>query len=218
MAKAKEKKSPDIIFSFMQEVLLKERYPKSVYKFCKKYQIEEAYFYKKYPSLERVKQAIWLAFYENTHSLLEQNPDFVNASRKDRLLMFYFTFFEVLLLNRSYVLFSLGQAQKGMAKWSSLKLLRTSTLAFAAELIEEGNEEKQLKIAQNPVRLFSQAAWAQLLFLMKFWMEDQSDDFEKTDALIEKSVQVAFEVFDNTRLEKIIDLGKFLWKETLGEV
>ena len=34
--------------------------------------------------------------------------------------------------------------------------------------------------------------------------------FEKTDALIEKSVTVAFEVFDNTRLDTILDLGKFL--------
>ena len=53
--------------------------------------------------------------------------------------------------------------------------------------------------------------------LMKFWISDTSKGFEKTDALIEKSVNVVFEVFDNTRLDTILDLGKFLWKEATGK-
>ena len=52
---------------------------------------------------------------------------------------------------------------------------------------------------------------------MKFWLSDTSKGFEKTDAFIEKSVNVVFEVFDNTRLDTILDLGKFLWKEATGK-
>jgi hypothetical protein len=44
-------------------------------------------------------------------------------------------------------------------------------------------------------------------------MEDKSPGFEKTDMAIEKSVQTVFELFDNTPLDRIIDFGKFLWKE-----
>ena len=55
------------------------------------------------------------------------------------------------------------------------------------------------------------------MLLMKFWLSDTSKGFEKTDALIEKSVNVVFEVFDNTRLDTILDLGKFLWKEATGK-
>ena len=60
--------------------------------------------------------------------------------------------------------------------------------------------------------VFSEATWVQLLFLMKFWKEDNSPGFEKTDMAIEKSVNTVFDVFDNTPLESIIDLGKFLWQ------
>ena len=60
--------------------------------------------------------------------------------------------------------------------------------------------------------VFSEATWVQLLFLMKFWKEDTSPGFEKTDMAIEKSVNTVFDVFDNTPLESIIDLGKFLWQ------
>ena len=41
--------------------------------------------------------------------------------------------------------------------------------------------------------------------------------FEKTDAAIEKSITVAFDVFDNTQLEALVDLGKFLWKEKISK-
>jgi hypothetical protein len=53
----------------------------------------------------------------------------------------------------------------------------------------------------------------QLGFLIKFWIEDSSADFEKTDQAIEKSVQTAFDVFDNTPLSALVDFAKFLWKE-----
>ena len=32
---------------------------------------------------------------------------------------------------------------------------------------------------------------------------------------IEKSVNTIFDVFDNTPLEKVVDLGKFLYKEQM---
>jgi hypothetical protein len=73
--------------------------------------------------------------------------------------------------------------------------------------------QKQSRFTKHPEALFSEGAWVQLLFLLKFWMEDKSPGFEKTDMAIEKSVQTVFELFDNTPLDSIIDFGKFLWKE-----
>ena len=48
---------------------------------------------------------------------------------------------------------------------------------------------------------------------MKFWINDRSAAFEKTDAAIEKSVQTVFALFDNGALDKLIDFEKFLWEE-----
>ena len=95
---------------------------------------------------------------------------------------------------------------------SDLKILRANFKAFATELIEEGNIEKPSYL-QHPPKIFSEAAWVQLCFLLKFWVEDTSESFEKTDQAIEKSVQTAFDVFENTPLSTLIDFGKFLWKE-----
>lgn len=216
MAVKKEKKSPDILALYMEHALEHEHFPNSVYKFCKVNKIEESVFYQHYASLDTVKHSVWAAFFDNVHALLEKNESFSSLSRKDRLLSFYYTFFEVLLLNRSYVLMALNQGDQPMKNLGQLKDLRKSVKRFAEELIEEGNEDKS-RFTTNPVELFSEATWAQLLLLMKFWLSDTSKRFEKTDALIEKSVNVVFEVFDNTRLDTILDLGKFLWKEATGK-
>jgi len=216
MAKKNQESTPDILNAYMEHALEHESFPKSVYKFCKINAIEEAVFYASYSSLDAVKHDVWQAFFHNTHQLLSKNKAYESLTRKDRLLTFYYTFFEVLLLNRSYVLMALNEHDSAFKNMGQLKLLRNSVKTFAEELIEEGNEEKG-RFSQNPIALFSEATWGQLLFLLKFWMNDTSKGFDKTDALIEKSVTVVFEVFDNTRIDSLLDLGKFLWKESTAK-
>ena len=209
----KEKKVKlSIISSFMNYTLDNDHYPKSVYKFCQVSEIEEKSFYKFFGSLDGVKATIWETFYDNAMSLLEKDENFENAKPKEKLLSFYYTFFEVMLLNRSYILFALPGGEKIMNKMGQLSSLRKKFKGFTSELIEDGNVDKPSYL-QHPPKIFSEAAWIQLGFLIKFWIEDTSADFEKTDQAIEKSVQTAFDVFDNTPLSALLDFGKFLWKE-----
>lgn len=186
--------------------------PKSVYAFCKAASIEELEFYAHYGSLDAIAIDLWAAFYTNAMDVLGKDKNFKKGTPKDKLLAFYFTFFEVLLLNRSYVLFALQEEKNTMTKMTALKELRRHFKGFASELIEEGNDYRS-KWAQRPVQAFAEGAWVQLLFLMKFWINDRSAAFEKTDAAIEKSVQTVFALFDNGALDKLIDFGKFLWSE-----
>jgi len=53
----------------------------------------------------------------------------------------------------------------------------------------------------------------EILFTMKFWLDDTSEAFEKTDIFIEKSLNTGFELIDTKSLHNIIDLAKFLYKE-----
>jgi len=62
----------------------------------------------------------------------------------------------------------------------------------------------------------TEAYWGQLLFLMKFWKNDTSVAFEKTDVLIEKMVVTSFQIQDIKPLESIFDLGKFIYKEVVN--
>ena len=132
------------------------------------------------------------------------------------MLTYFYTCFELLTLNRSYVLFALGDNKQFLDKISELREMRSGVKAFASELVEEANADKTLKISKQSPRVFSEGAWVQFLFLLKFWMDDSSAGFEKTDLAIEKSVTTIFDVFDNTPLDNLIDFGKFLYKESFA--
>ena len=199
--------------AYSTQVLEHEKEPKSVYLFCKKNKIEETDFYNSFASLEDIKESIFSKFFDNAYTLIIKEKGFDAQVPKEKLLSFYFTFFEVLQLNRSYVLFILSNSGEKMQKLSSLRRLRNSFKQFASGLIEQGNTSKQSILTKHPELIFSEGAWLQLLFLLKFWMEDSSPSFEKTDIAIEKSVQTVFELFDNTPLDSVIDFGKFLWNE-----
>ena len=52
-----------------------------------------------------------------------------------------------------------------------------------------------------------------MLLTIKFWLEDSSESFEKTDIFIEKSINTSFELIENKFLKNVFDLGKFVYKE-----
>ena len=148
-------------------------------------------------------------------NLAQKSEGYEVLSAKDKMLTFFYTFFEILTANRSYVLFIIQEHRDMLKNLSQLKGLRSHVKKFASQLIEESNNEKQLNILKHPVKIFSEGAWLQTLLLLKFWKEDTSPSFEKTDVMIEKSVRAIFDVFETTPLESVLDLGKFLWKEKM---
>ena len=217
-AKANTTKVTDekIIGLYMEYVLENETHPKSVYKFCKEHKVKEEDFYQFFGSFESLQKKIWGKFHEKTIALLHSNDAYENFSNKDKMLTYFYTCFELLTLNRSYVLFALGDNKQFLDKISELREMRSGVKAFASELVEEANADKTLKISKQSPRVFSEGAWVQFLFLLKFWMDDSSAGFEKTDLAIEKSVTTIFDVFDNTPLDNLIDFGKFLYKESFA--
>jgi hypothetical protein len=51
-----------------------------------------------------------------------------------------------------------------------------------------------------------------MAFLLIFWKDDTSAGFEKTDAAIEKSVNLAFDLIGKGAVDSIFDFAKFLYQ------
>lgn len=208
--------SEKIIAAYMDHVLTYEKKPLTVYGFCKANDFDEQSFYSFFGNLEAVEKGIWEAFYTQTIQLLEKGQDFSASTSREKMLGFFFSFFELLTLNRSYVLYALRRDKNMLHNLMALKGLRKHFKSFTTDLIELDNSSAQSKLTQFQPAIFSEAAWVQLLFTLKFWMEDGSPSFEKTDVLIEKSINTVFDVFNSTPLEQVFDLGKFLYKERMA--
>lgn len=213
---SKELQPEEIITAFMQDTLEKSAYPVSEYLFCKTHGFDEAKFYSHFGNLNQVSEAVWLGFFKNTIDLLHKNTAYTKFETKEKLLTFYFTFFEVLNLNRSYALFALQKcngSQNPIEKLKDLKPLRAAFKAYCYDLQQDADTKNTL--VKKPVRLLTEGAWIQLFCILQFWVKDSSPGFEKTDMVIEKSVQTIFDIIDHTPLESAIDFGKFIWKEIL---
>jgi hypothetical protein len=201
-----------IIARYMEDVLTGDGRP-NVYGFCKKNGFEETDFYTFFASLEDVREKIWVKFFENAIRLMQNEAGFGEYSSRNKLLAFHFTFFEILSLNRSYVLFTLEENREGLKNLRQLRQLRRRFLDFATELVPHDERAAKMKIDRVTKPVLSEGAWVQLLFILKFWLNDHSKGFEKTDILIEKSVNTALALIDTKPLENLFDLGKFLFNE-----
>ncbi|WP_298951927.1 TetR family transcriptional regulator C-terminal domain-containing protein [uncultured Nonlabens sp.] len=214
--KNKEITKHDILTAYMDYVLEHEKTPKSVFKFAKENNMPEQDFYKFFGSFDSLRKDIWNTFFTMTMDVSHKNEEYVHFSNREKMLTFFYTFFEILTLNRSYVIYTLKENQHMMSKMEQLKGLRKHVKNFAKELIMERNENKTNILLERSETIYSEGAWVQMLFLIKFWMDDDSAGFEKTDMAIEKSVNTIFDVFDNTPLDAVLDFGKFLWKERMS--
>lgn len=204
-----------IVTMFMQDTLENNEKPKSVYHFAKANGLTEAEFYNFFGSIEGIEKEIFILFLEKTLTLLEKDKDYEYYDMKSKMLSFYFTFFELLTANRSYVVLSLKENKNPLQGLMQLSGLRNGFKDFVSGIISDEYRLKQEKFQQIQEKALQESAWFQLLMTLKFWLDDSSASFEKTDLFIEKSVKASFELMNTTPLESLIDFGKFLFKEKL---
>ncbi|MFB3388952.1 TetR family transcriptional regulator C-terminal domain-containing protein [Flavobacterium sp. LAR06] len=205
----------DIVSMYMNEVLEKGQKPKSVYHFAKENDFTETEFYAFFGTLEGLEKEIFRLFLVNTVDLLHKNSDYQEYDMKNKMLSFYFTFFEILTANRSYVLQSLKLDRNPLKNLVQLTSLRESFKEYVAEILTDDYRLEQEKFQKFQEKGIQESAWLQLMMTIKFWMDDDSAAFEKTDIFIEKSVNASFELMNVAPLNHLIDFGKFLFKEKI---
>ncbi|WP_115463118.1 TetR family transcriptional regulator C-terminal domain-containing protein [Winogradskyella aurantiaca] len=215
MAKNKTISESQIIDMFMDYVLEHNHQPKSVYAFAKTNNFEESKFYKFFGSFDALERDIFKAFFDNTIAVIDKNEDYQNFDARNKLLSFYYTFFEVLTANRSYVLYALKEHKEHLKLLKTLSVLKKHFINYIGLLDIETIDFKQEQLEKIQRRGIKETAWLQLLITLRFWMDDSSALFEKTDLFIEKSVKASFDLIDTTPIRSLIDLGKFIYKEQI---
>lgn len=214
-AKKTSKSDPrtKIILAYLNYVLENGSEPLSIYKFTKGIKMNEVDFYTHFTSFEAIKSAIWGKLFEDTIQNLESQGVFKEYSAREKLLGFLFTLVEELKKNRSYLM-SLYGGHKDMKKLipQEVKVFKDKFKDFANEIILEGKETEE--IANRPLitERYDEALWLQVWFVFQFWLRDTSSSFEKTDAAIEKSVNLAFDLMGKSALDTFIDFAKFLYQ------
>ena len=216
MSKKTKINKEKLIEAYMDYVLQHNETPKSVYSFAKMNDFEESEFYNFFGSFNALESAVYELFFDKTMKTLQNSKEYKGYDAMNQLLSFYFTFFGNLTANRSYIFNSLKLEINSLHSKNKLNLLRKKFLNFIDELDLGGHDlsNKQLDNIKNSV--VNESYWIQMLATIKFWMDDDSADFEKSDLFIEKSIAASFELSNTKPLKSVIDFGRFLFKEKIS--
>ena len=199
--------------AYIEFLLENDKKPSSAFVLCKKAKIKEEEFYEHFNSLDGIDKTIWLGFFEETKDRIEQDEVYASYSVREKVLAFYYTLIEVLKTQRSYVLICYDHLPKIAPKPSFLSDMKPAFKEFIENLLLEGRETQE--ISERPAFLmdnYSKVFWLQLLLVQRFWVNDTSKSFEKTDVYVEKAVNFAFDAIGKTSLDSAFDFVKFAFQ------
>lgn len=204
-----------IVSMYMDYILEHSEKPKSVYQFTKLNHFTESEFYTFFGNLEIIEKEIFSIFFDKTIQLLEKDENYESYDTKSKLLSFYFTFFEMITANRSYVVLELKKHNNLLLNIMVLSDLRKRFKNYITEIITDDLRTQQERLQEFQEKATTESLWFQFLLTIKFWLDDASPAFEKTDIYIEKSVKASFELMNIAPIDSLIDFGKFIFKEKI---
>jgi hypothetical protein len=197
--------------AYIKHLLLHDKPPISIFEFTHQLKAAETDFYQYFNSFKILEKSIWQDLFEDVMLILEKDEAYTNYSVREKILAFYFTWFEKLIQHRSYVIYRIEQLSKTDLNPYFLESLHVQFEDFVNQLMIEGKGNNE--IAERPLsKQYDKAFWLQFMFLNRFWVADDSLGFEKTDAAIEKSVNLGLDLIGKGAIDSMIDFGKFLFQ------
>ncbi|WP_316822109.1 TetR family transcriptional regulator C-terminal domain-containing protein [Pedobacter gandavensis] len=206
---------------YIDYVLLNGEQPASVYSFVKKLKIAEEDFYDFYPSFDSIEKNLWVELTLETITAIETQEVWNQYSSREKILSFFYSYVEVLKKQRSFIIYSLKKHRNKFGTPEVLSGVKPIFENFSESVINEGLESGELANRKFLSKRYKDAIWVQFGFIVNFWITDDSSGFEKTDEVIEKGVNVTFDLFERSPLDNLLEYGKFLsrngnFKEKMG--
>ena len=198
--------------AYREYVLTNGKQPSTVFSFCKSIGIQEDQFYKYFGSFESLERAFWKSYFENTKNRMESDTDFQMFSAREKILTFYFAMMESLKADRSFVVHQLKAWKSPVQLPVFLKDFKAGFEEWIKKILSEGKSKGDLAPRPYLDERYHHLFWLHFTFILQFWKNDDSANFENTDAAIEKSVNLAFDLIGKGVLDNAIDFGKFLYQ------
>ncbi len=184
--------------------------PATVFKFCRELEIGEREFFQHFASFDAVESEMWRGLVDRVAQAVESGPEWSGFSARQRLLAFLFAFCEESLGWRSLLLARVGKGPPVV--WPGhLRGLETGFGKFFVPVLEHGRDRGEIA-GRGPIGQVYPAAFAlHFRAVVDFHLRDTSPGYERTDAFIEKSTTLAFDLIGRQALDSAFDFLKFLF-------
>lgn len=201
-----------ILTGFIDEVSMNGKAPASVYAFCKAHEISEEEFYQHFNNFSTMEKAVWSELFTKTIAVVEGDPVFEEYNTREKYLAYCFTLIEHLKKNLSFYRVSSDERNMKNALSHPSVQSQKSAQSFFEGLVQMGVNNEEIKtpgLLQKPVSKLFQL---HNMFVVNYFLKDESEGFKDSDQAIEKSVRLLFDAIENSLLESAIDFTKFISK------
>lgn len=195
--------------AYIETVLRTGRRPASVHAFMQDQGQAEAVFYEAFTSFAHLERSLMTALFQKAVDTLRAAPEYAEYGTREKLLALFFTWTEVMLTQRSLVLFIHERQPAGLTGQGSLRQVAEAFRETAGEILREGRNTGEVADRWVVSRWYRDACWVQARLIFRFWLADQSPAFERTDAIIEKSVNFLMDLIQPNALDSGVDLLRF---------
>ena len=206
--------SKEIIDAFVKHYLEEGKAPNSIYSFSKSLGIEESEFYNHFNDFDQISSHVWTGLFEQVKDQLMSDSEYDKFSSRDKVLSFYFAYFELMKSYRSYFLVSVPHHGVEAIKGSAFAGLGEHYKKWIKEVLDQGVADAEISSRSKLNNTYDELFLYQFIFLLEFWRKDKSVAFEKTDAAIEKSVNLSFDLIEKNALDSALDFGKFMFQNS----
>ncbi|MEO0794781.1 MAG: TetR family transcriptional regulator C-terminal domain-containing protein [Verrucomicrobiota bacterium] len=207
--KAASKSPADWIEAYVDYLLEHGEAPKSVFRFAKDQGMGEKAFYQHFASFDALEGEIWKGMVSDTVATLDADADYPEYPAQQKLAAFYYTFLEVALDNRSFLLLRFPGVMLVGAPGYMCKFRKAFT-DYIKPVLDQAKGSKEIPERGRLNDSYPNLVYAQLLFIIDYWLKDESAQFQRTDALIEKSIALGFDLIGAQVIDSAFDLVRFL--------
>ncbi|MCO4293850.1 TetR family transcriptional regulator C-terminal domain-containing protein [Solitalea sp. MAHUQ-68] len=196
--------------AYIDYVLSNNEQPKSVYAFAKSLKLKEEEFYQHFNSFEAIEVGIWSDLIHQSAEKVKAQEVYAEYSTRERILAFFFTLTEEMKAQRSFITYSIKHAGKGFTTPKVLEKAKAGFETFISDELNYGIEQSEIIERKFISRKYKDALWLQFAFIVNFWINDNSEGFEKTDEAIEKGINVTLDLMSRGPIDNLLEYGKFL--------
>ena len=212
-----EEASPDraaIRKAYIDHLLEHGHPPASVHAFAKHLGISERTFFEHFASFHALEGSIWGDLVDEVAHAVTSGEEWQHFTAREQMLSFFYAFTESMLDHRSFFLERFPRPSSGSST-SRTGLRATAKLRhrfreFVHPVLDAGVASGELK-QRGPIGdRYPRILTTLFLSVIHYNLTDESEGFSRTDAYIEKSTHLAFDLMGAGVVDSALDLARFL--------
>jgi hypothetical protein len=197
----------ELLQKYVEYVSKEGKKPSTVSKFTFALGIKETDFYKCFANLNQLEQFYWQNVHTSIIEKIKSQEVYQNYSVREKLLSYAFTLVETLKENRSFVLIVLRKNCDALNKYQK------EVKNYAEDLIAEGTQKNEIQDRILVSTYYSDIITKETSAIIHFWVKDDSENFEKTDVFIEKSINFVMDILGRNWIDTGFDFVKYWFQK-----